>query len=60
MQVRNRNTDVKTDLWTQSRKERVGRIESSVETYTLPFIKSIASGELLCNTGSSTRCPVTT
>ena len=30
--------------------------ESSVDTYTLPCVKQIASGNLLCNTGSSARC----
>ena len=30
--------------------------ESSVETYTLPYVKQMASGNLLCDTGSSTQC----
>ena len=34
--------------------------ESSTETYTLPCVKQIASGRLLCNWGSSTQCYVTT
>ena len=28
--------------------------ESNMETYTLPYVKRIASGNLLCDTGSST------
>ena len=30
------------------------------ETFTLPYIKQIASGKLLYNTRSSTQCSVTT
>ena len=30
----------------------VGQIDSSVETYTLPYVKQIASGNLLYYTGS--------
>ena len=40
-------------MWTQWGKERVGRTESSVETYTLPDIKQRASGNLLYEAGSS-------
>ena len=29
--------------------------ESSMETYTLPCVKQIASGNLLCDSGSSNR-----
>ena len=47
------------DLWTQQKK-RVWWIESSTETYTLPCVKQIASGRLLCNSGSSTQCYMTT
>ena len=44
------------------RFKKEGRIESSPEIYTLPYVKEIelASGKLLYNTGSSTRCSVTT
>ena len=34
--------------------------ESSTETYTLPHVKQTARGKLLCNTGGSTPCSVTT
>ena len=34
--------------------------ESSIEIYTLLYVKQRANGELLCNTGSSTLCSVTT
>ena len=34
--------------------------ESSMEIYTLPCVKWIASGDLLCDSGSSTWCSVTT
>ena len=34
--------------------------ENSTETYTLPYVKWIASGTLLFDTGSSTQCSVTT
>ena len=34
--------------------------ESNMETYTLPYVKQIASGNLLCDTGSSTQCSVKT
>lgn len=30
-----------------------------METYTLPYIKQIASGNLLCDTGRSIQCSVT-
>ena len=30
-----------------------GKIESSIKIYTVPCVKQIASGKLLCNTGSS-------
>ena len=33
--------------------------ESSIEIYTLPCVKQIASGKLLCNIGSSAWCSVT-
>ena len=31
----------------------MGRIESSSKTYTLPYVKQIANGKLLYNTGIS-------
>ena len=34
--------------------------ENSVETCILPYVKQIASGTLLCDTGGSTQCSVTT
>ena len=41
-------------------KERVGRIESSSsEKYPLPYVKQIASGQLLHDIGSSIWCSVT-
>ena len=30
--------------------------ESGTETYTLPYVKQPASGNLLCDSGSSARC----
>ena len=30
--------------------------ENSMQTYTLPYVKQIASGNVLCDTGSSTQC----
>ena len=33
---------------------------TSTDTYTLPGIKQVARGNLLCDTGSSTQCPVIT
>ena len=47
----------RTGSWTQ-REKRVGR--NSMETYTLPYVKQIASRNLLCDTGSSAWCSVTT
>lgn len=41
-------------------RERVGRMESSVETYTLPFVKQIASGNLLYLNQEANQCSVTT
>ena len=32
--------------------------DSIMETYTLPYVKSVASENLLCRTGSSTQCSV--
>ena len=47
------------DLWIQWGKEQGGRIESA-ETYILSNVNQKASRKLLCNTGSSTQCSVTT
>ena len=55
LQGGNRDTDIENRLW--QGKERVGRIESSIETYPLPDVKQTANGMLLCNPGSSTRSP---
>ena len=44
----------KTYMWTQPGEEKMGQIESSIGTYTLPYVKQIASGKLLYNTRSST------
>ena len=42
-------------------KEMVGRIERIALTHTqLLYVKQIANRKLLCNTGNSTRCSVTT
>ena len=40
-------------MWTQWRRERVGRIKSSMEKYTLPHVKWIASDNLLYDEGRS-------
>ena len=48
------------DLRTEQGKERVGQTESSIEIYALPYVKYIASGKLLHNTGSSAWCSVMT
>ena len=34
--------------------------ESSMETYTLPYVKQIANGSLLCDTGNPNWDSVTT
>ena len=41
-------------LWTLQGKERVGITKSSIGTFTSPYVNQIASGNLLCKTGSST------
>ena len=43
----------RADLWTQWRRERVGRIKSSMEKYTLPHVKWVADDNLLYDEGSS-------
>ena len=40
-------------MWTQWGKERLGWIKRSTGIYTRPRVNSIASGKLLCHTGSS-------
>jgi len=43
-------------------REGEGRMdrERSMETYTLPYVKQIVNGNLLCGTGSSIQCSETT
>ena len=60
MQGRYRDADVENGLGTQQGMEKVGRIESSIDIYTLPYIKEIASRKLLCNTVGSAWCSVMT
>ena len=36
------------------------RIQGSIETCTLPYVRQLASGNLLYDAGSSTSCSVTT
>ena len=60
-QGRNKDTEVEDGLVGTVREGEVGtNWESSIEIYTLPCVKQIASGKLLYNTGSSTQCSVTT
>ena len=54
------DTDTENSLVDKGRQERVGRTESSMETYTLPYVKQIAGGNLLYDSGSSNWCSVTT
>ena len=42
----------RTDLWTHGGKERVGRIGGVALKHTLPYVKQIASGNLLYDAGS--------
>ena len=46
----------RTDLWTVGEEEGGTNCESSVETCTLPFVKQIASGNLLFDARSSNPC----
>ena len=49
------------NLWTQMGKGEGGMNgESSMETYILPYVKYVASGNLLSDTGSSNWGSVTT
>jgi len=53
-------TDTENRLWIQWGKERVAQIERTAWKHILPYVKQTASGHLLCDTGSSTQCFVTT
>ena len=54
LQGSNRDTDIENRLWTQWGERESGRSrESGIETYTLPYVKQIASGNLPCDPGSS-------
>ena len=58
----NRDSDTEIKLVDTVGEEEGGRNwESSMEICTLPYVKQIASGNLLCDdTGSSSQCSVTT
>ena len=61
MQGRNRDADIENTLVeTVGEGEIRMNSESVTETYTLPYVKEIASGKLLYHTGSSTQYSVTT
>ena len=61
MQGRNRCADVKNELVDTARGWGWGdKLTDSVDIYTVLWIKLIASGKLLYNTGSSARCSVMT
>ena len=49
------NLNRRTDIWTH-REEDEMNWEIRIGTHTLPCEKQIASGKLLCSTGSSARC----
>ena len=58
MQGRNRDADMENRRVDAARGGEAGmNSESSVETHTLPYIKQIASGNLLYDTGSSNPVP---
>ena len=61
MQGRNRDTDIEYKL-VDPAGEGEGRTnrESSTDIYTLSCVRQIASGKLLCSTGSPTWCSVMT
>ena len=42
----------RTDLWAQWEMGRVGRIETGALKHTLPYVKRIFSGNLLCMQGA--------
>ena len=50
------------DLWTRVGEEEEGEMngEGIVEAYTPPYVKQIASGNLLYDAGSLMSCSVTT
>ena len=57
----NKDTDVENGLEDTGRgKGRLGRSESSIDIYTLPNVKEIASGKQLHSTGRSAWCLATT
>ena len=61
LQGRNRDTDLENGLVdTAGEGEGGTNWESSIEIYILPYVKLIASGKLLYNTGSSSQCSMTT
>ena len=60
LQGSNGDRDTENRLWTQWGKERVAQIERTAWKHILPYVKQTASGHLLCDTGSSTQCFVTT
>ena len=52
---------MRTDLWTPWVKPRGGTdLETNMETYTLPYVKQIASGNLLNDMGAQAPWTVTT
>ena len=56
LQIDNAHENEAFNLWTNLGKEKVGWIESGIETYILPYVKQIASGKLPYNTRYTTRC----
>ena len=64
LQGSNGDADIEKRLWIQGEGGREGgreiSWENSMETYTLLYIKQIASGNFLCDTGRSTQGSVTT
>ena len=60
MQGRHSDTDKRTDLRTQQKKEWVGLVGRAALKHILPHVKRIAGGKLLCKLGSSIQCSVTT
>ena len=61
LQGRNRDTDIENRLLDSAREGKGGtNQESSIETYTLPCVKQMASKKLLYTVGSSAWCSVMT
>ena len=63
MQGTNGDTDIQNGLvnmgqWEEGKGGTNG--ESSIETYTLTYVKQIAKGKLLCDSGNSNQGYVTT